>query len=74
MCHGPDGSGSAVGKSLGAPDLRSKAVQSQTDKQLTDVIAYGKGQMPPNSGKLTDAQITQLVKYVRGLAKDGKKK
>lgn len=73
-CHGPDGGGTAVGKSLGAPDLRSKAVQSQTDAQLKDVIAYGKGQMPPNSGKLTDDQISQMVKYVRDLAKESKKK
>jgi cytochrome c553 len=26
MCHGPDGSGSEVGKSMNVPDLRSPAV------------------------------------------------
>jgi cytochrome c553 len=31
VCHGEDGGGSAVGKTLNVPDLRSSAVQKQTD-------------------------------------------
>jgi mono/diheme cytochrome c family protein len=71
VCHADDGSGSgAMGKQLGVADLRSDAVQKQTDAQLTDSITNGKGKkMPAYKGKLTDAQITQLVGYLRDLAK-----
>ena len=30
-CHGPDGSGSEVGKTMNVPDLRSPAVQKRPD-------------------------------------------
>jgi cytochrome c6 len=70
-CHGPDGSGStATGKAMGAPDFRSDEVQKQTDAQLTDATANGKGKkMPAYKGKLTDDQIKQLVGYIRELGK-----
>lgn len=64
-CHGADGSGTDIGRKLQAPDLRSKRVQSQTDAQLFAAIKNGKGQMPPHKDLLTDAEIKQLVKYVR---------
>ncbi|MFZ0637291.1 MAG: c-type cytochrome [Candidatus Acidiferrales bacterium] len=71
VCHAADGSGSSqMGKQLGANDLRSDGVQKQTDAQLTESITNGKGKkMPAYKGKLTDAQITQLVDYIRDLAK-----
>src|SRR5205807_5235396 len=46
MCHGPDGSGSEVGKSMNVPDLRSALVQKLPDAELAQVIANGKGGMP----------------------------
>jgi cytochrome c6 len=70
-CHGPDGTGNTpTGKSLGVTDLTSGDVQKQTDAQLTDSIANGKGKkMPAYKGKLTDDQIKDLVAYIRDLAK-----
>jgi len=70
-CHAPDGSGNVpMGKQLGAKDLASDDVQKQTDAQLTASITDGVGKkMPAYKGKLTDAQITQLVGYIRDLAK-----
>jgi cytochrome c6 len=70
-CHGPDGSGNtAAGKAMGVLDLRSDEVQKQTDAQLIDATANGKGKkMPAYKGKLTDDQIKQLVAYMRDLAK-----
>jgi cytochrome c6 len=70
-CHAADGSGnSATGKALAAPDLRSDDVQKQTDAQLIDSTANGKGKkMPGYKGKLTDDQIKQLVGYIRELGK-----
>jgi cytochrome c6 len=70
MCHAADGSGdSPTGKSMKVRDLRSPDVQKQTDAQLTEVITSGKGKMPSYKGKLTDAQIKDLVVTIRDMAK-----
>jgi mono/diheme cytochrome c family protein len=63
-CHGQNGAPTAVGTSLNAPHLDSAAVQSQTDAQLHEVIANGKGNMPPFQGRLSEAQINSLVAYI----------
>jgi mono/diheme cytochrome c family protein len=70
-CHAADGSGSTqMGKTLGAPDLRSDEVQKKADAQLIDSVTNGVGKkMPAYKGKLTDAQIKDLIGYIRGLAK-----
>jgi cytochrome c6 len=67
-CHGPDGKGqTSMGKALKARDLGSADVQKETDAQMTEIIENGKGKMPGYKGKLTDAQIKELVKYIRTL-------
>ena len=70
-CHAADGSGNTqMGKTLGVPDLHSDEVQKKTDAQLIDAVTNGSGKkMPAYKGKLTDAQIKDLVGYIRGLAK-----
>jgi mono/diheme cytochrome c family protein len=67
MCHGPDGSGSAVGKSMNVPDLRSPEVQKVSDAQLAQIISDGKGGMPSFKGSLSEDQVHSLVAYVRSL-------
>ena len=67
MCHGPDGAGSTVGKSMNVPDLRSPAVQKLPDAQLAQVISDGKGGMPPFKNSLSEDQIHSLVSYVHSL-------
>jgi cytochrome c6 len=67
MCHGPDGSGSAVGKSMNVPDLRSPEVQKVPDAQLAQIISDGKGGMPSFKGSLSEDQVHSLVAYVRTL-------
>jgi cytochrome c6 len=70
MCHGATGAGDTVmGKNLKLKDLGSAEVQKQSDADLTTTISGGKGKMPAYKGKLTDAQISDLVKYVRTLKK-----
>jgi mono/diheme cytochrome c family protein len=70
VCHGADGSGNTgMGKAMKLRDLRSDDVQKQTDAQLTDVTANGKGKMPAYKGKLTDDEIKQVVGFIRDLAK-----
>lgn len=64
-CHGQDGSGSALGKRLHAPDLRSKDVQSQTTDALVQVVTKGKENMPAFGNRLDSDQINKLVAYIR---------
>jgi len=68
MCHGQDGAGSDVGKSMNVPDLRSQAVQKQPDAELAQVISNGKAGMPPFKSSLNEDQIHGLVTYIRSLA------
>jgi cytochrome c6 len=67
MCHGQDGGGSEVGKSMNVPDLRSPAVQKLPDVQLTQVISNGKGGMPSFKNSLSEDQIHSLVAHIRTL-------
>jgi cytochrome c6 len=67
MCHGPDGAGSAVGKSMNVPDLRSSVVQNTADGELAQIISNGKGGMPAFKSSLSDDQIHALLTYVRSL-------
>ena len=67
MCHGPDGAGSAVGKSMNVPDLRSSVVQDKANAELAQFISNGKGGMPAFKSSLSDDQIHALVTYVRSL-------
>ncbi len=70
MCHGADGKGdTAVGKSMKLRDLGSAEVQKQSDAELTAITADGKGKMPAYKGKLTDAQIKDVVAFIRTLKK-----
>jgi mono/diheme cytochrome c family protein len=69
-CHGPDGSGSTpAGKAMKARDFHSAEVQKETDAELTGIISIGKNKMPKYADKLKDAEIKDLVAYVRGLGK-----
>src|SRR5260370_37269560 len=69
MCHGPDGAGSEVGKSLNIPDLRSPAVQKLPNAELVEIISNGKGGMPSFKNSLSAEQIHALVMHVRSLGR-----
>ena len=71
-CHGQDGSGNTpVGKSLQVADLRSAAVQSKSDAELTQSVSDGKGNMPGFKGNITDDEIHAVVTFVRTFAAKG---
>ena len=67
MCHGADGKGSPVGKTMGAPDLTtSKLSAADTAK----VIESGRNKMTGFKGKVSDAELKALAEYVtKGLKK-----
>jgi mono/diheme cytochrome c family protein len=62
-CHGKDGKGSPVGQKLGAKDLAATTLSAE---ELEKVIADGRGKMTAYRGKLTDAQIADLARFVKG--------
>ena len=70
-CHGKDGSGNTpMGKNLKLRDLGSADVQKMSDKEIKDIVDKGKPpKMPSYGGKLSSAQIDDLVKYIRSLKK-----
>jgi len=65
MCHGADGSKSM----MGAKPLNGAEVQAMSDADLAGAITNGKGKMPAYKDKLSQAQINDLVKYIRTLKK-----
>ena len=69
-CHGADGAGqTAIGKKMNLRDLGSPEVQKQTDKELYDWTADGRGKMPGYKDKLSAADINALVAHMRKFAK-----
>lgn len=66
-CHAADGSGSEVGKKLGAHDFHSSEVQSESEADLAQIIAKGKNKMPPYEKSLKPDEIKGLAAYVREL-------
>lgn len=68
MCHGADGSASTgMGKSMGLKPLSSPEVQKMSDAELTALVTNGKGKMPAYKGKLSDEEISAVVKYIKTL-------
>ena len=69
-CHGADGTGqSPMGKKMNLRDLGSPEVQKQTDKELYDWTADGKGKMPAYKDKLSADDIKALVACMRTFKK-----
>jgi len=69
-CHGPDGAAStAAGKAMKARDFCSDEVKKESDADWTDIISKGKNKMPSFSGKISDADIKDVVAYIRSLCK-----
>jgi cytochrome c6 len=69
-CHGADGTGSTpAGKAMKIRDLTSADVQAQTDDQLYDIIAKGKGKMPAYEKTLGADKCKEVIAYLRTLKK-----
>lgn len=70
MCHAADGSGSSpAGKAMGTPSLLDPKFVKESDADLIAATKNGKGKMPAYNGKLSDAQIKDVVTYIRTLQK-----
>lgn len=70
MCHGPDGTAATpVGKMMKVPSFKDPAVVKTPEAVLIATTKNGKGKMPSYNGKLTDAQIKDVISYIRTLQK-----
>jgi len=68
MCHGPNGDASTgMAKTMGLKPLSSADVQKTSEADMVTLVTNGKGKMPASKGKLTDEEITAVVKYVKSL-------
>ncbi len=62
-CHGKDGKGSPAGLHLGAKDL---TVTKLSEPDIEGVITNGRGKMTPFKGRLEEADVKALAKFVKG--------
>jgi mono/diheme cytochrome c family protein len=70
MCHAADGSGNTpAGKAQKVRSFNLPDVLKESDADLIAVIKNGKNKMPAFTGKLTDAQITDVLAYTHTLQK-----
>jgi mono/diheme cytochrome c family protein len=70
MCHGADGTASSpMAKSMKIPSVKSPDFVKLSESEMIADTTNGKGKMPAYKGKLTDAQIKEVVTYMRGLEK-----
>ena len=70
-CHDRDGQAKSVrGKLTHARDLTDAQWQQKvSDERIFNVISNGKGKMPAFGKKFSEAEINELVNYVRSLKK-----
>ncbi len=64
-CHGADGTGSKMGKTMGVHDWTSAEVQKMSDADLAATITNGKNKMP----KYPAVDTKAMVAYIRTLKK-----
>ena len=67
-CHGPEGVGGLVkveDKQIKVASLKAPGVIKHTDEELAKVITAGEEAMPAFKDKLSQAEIQDLVKFVR---------
>ena len=70
MCHGADGlAATPAAKSMKVLSFKDPAMLKASDAQFFASTKNGKNKMPAYSGKLTDAQIKDVVSYIRTLQK-----
>lgn len=70
MCHAADGSASSpVGKMMKVPSFLTPEAKKTSTADYVAAVKNGKGKMPAYASKLSDAQIKDVVAYIRTLQK-----
>ncbi|MGC9157660.1 MAG: c-type cytochrome [Terracidiphilus sp.] len=70
MCHGSNGlAATPMAKSMKILSFKAPAMMKASNAQLFASTKNGKNRMPAYKGRLTDAQINEVVAYIRTLQK-----
>ncbi|MGD0546565.1 MAG: cytochrome c [Terracidiphilus sp.] len=70
MCHGADGlAATPMAKSMKVLSFKDPAMLKASDARFVLTTRNGEGKMPAYSGKLTDAQIKDVIAFIRTLQK-----
>lgn len=70
MCHGADGlAATPMAKNMKIQSFKAPAMVKASDAQFFASTKNGKGTMKGYAGKLTDAQIKDVISYIRTLQK-----
>ena len=70
MCHGADGlAATPMAKTMKVLSFKDPAMVKASDAQFIASTENGKNKMPAYKGKLTDAQIKDVVAHIRTLQK-----
>jgi mono/diheme cytochrome c family protein len=70
MCHGPDGTAATpVAKAMKIVSFKDPTMVKAPDSQFIAAVKDGKGKMKGFGSSLTDAQIKEVVSYIRTLQK-----
>ena len=70
MCHGADGlAATPMGKNMKILSFKAPEMVKASDAQFIASTTNGKNKMPAYKGKLTDAQIKDVVTFIRTLQK-----
>jgi len=70
MCHGEKGmADSGTGKSMKVKPVTDPDVKKMNEAQMVEAVNNGMGKMQPYKGKLTDAQIKDVVEHFRSFLK-----
>ena len=67
-CHGPKGEGGPVkvdNKQIKVPSLKSDHAIKHTDDQIAKMITNGEEAMPAFKDKMSQPEISDMVKFVR---------
>ena len=67
-CHGPNGEGGLAkvdNKQIKVPSLKAEHAIKHTDAEITKMITNGEEEMPPFKDKMSQAEIADMVKFVR---------
>lgn len=70
MCHGADGlAATPMAKAMKVVSFKDPAMMKASDAQFIASTTDGKNKMPAYKGKLTDAQIKDVIAHIRTLQK-----
>jgi len=67
-CHGADGhANTPAGRETDADDLTTPTIKNMSTSRMTQIIKNGKHDMPAFGKKLSAAQISGVIRYVKTL-------